>query len=105
MESNVFDKVYPVVEADGVFLVKEAPESHLKPKFMARNPTNGELFLLLGNHGSYSLPKGNLEKGLRLCVAYGSHIFEDCFVFYFEQDRKFGGITDPDAHLSRKPIL
>lgn len=98
-----FDKVYPVEEVGGVFLIKERFVSDLKPKFLAKNPNDGELFLLLGDHGSYSLLKGNVQKGMRFCKAGHVHLFGDCFTFQFEQDGIFGLITDPDFFPQEKP--
>lgn len=103
MGQETFDKVYPVEEASGEFLIKGKPESDLEPKFLAKNPKDGELFLLLGDHGSYSLLKGNVQKGLRFCKAKAVQLFGDCFAFAFEQDGNFGVITDPDSLRTQKP--
>jgi hypothetical protein len=98
-----FDKVYSVEEVGGELIIKGKPESDLEPKFLAKNPKDGELFLLLGDHGSYSLLKGNVQKGLRFCKAKAVQLFGDCFAFAFEQDGKFGVITDPDSLKRQKP--
>jgi len=98
-----FDKVYPVEEVSGGFIINGKPESDLEPKFLAKNPKDGELFLLLGDNGSYSLLKGNVQKGLRFCKAKFVQPFEDCFAFAFEQDGNFGVITDPDLFPQQKP--
>ncbi len=103
MGKTVFDKIYQVEEKDGVFELSEMPQTDLEPKFLARNSEDGELFLLFGNHGSYSLLKGSIEKGLRFCKAKQSTLFGDCFAFVFQQDDLYGTITDPDAFPREAP--
>lgn len=94
---------YPIKLEDGIYVIMGQPKSDLLPKFLARNPSDNELFLLFGNNGTYLLLKGSEEKGLRACKAEMSQLFGDCFALGFSQDNFHGIITDPDSTRHQKP--
>ncbi len=98
-----FKKVYPVEKRGEEYVILGKLGSDFKPKFLAKNPKDGGLFLLLGDHGSYSLLKGNEQTGLRFCQTIRAQLFSDCFALIFKQDGKFGTITDPDSPERQKP--
>ncbi|KKQ39799.1 MAG: hypothetical protein UX02_C0001G0002 [Candidatus Moranbacteria bacterium GW2011_GWC1_45_18] len=99
------DKIVTVEKDGETYLIKNL-EHRLEPKFLARNPKDGELFLLLGDNGTYALFKGTEKKGLRICSPKHVQLFGDCFAFMFEQDGRVGEITDPDdLDSGRKPIF
>lgn len=104
MGIDIFKRIFPVKKQGDIFIITGGIQTELKPKFLARNPEDDELFLLYGTDGSYSLLKGNLARGLRLCKAKGVHLFSDCIAFFFEQDGKLGIITDPDDIRHQSPL-
>ena len=98
MNEELLKKVYSIQEKnEKEYVLSEKPESELNIKFLAKNPKDGELFLLLGDHGSYSLLKGNAKEGLKFCRLSQPRMFADCFALPFDSNDSHGVITDPDS--------
>ena len=100
------EKIFQIKEKNGRFLVKMNPGSLLKAKFLAKNPENGELFLLFDAcKDSYLLLKGSEEAGLRPCKTIHIQFLADCLSLIFEQDGNFAAITDPNSIKNQKPTI
>lgn len=98
MRDDILDIVYPVEKIGDEFIIKKRPKLELEPLFLARNPKDGELFLVFAKDNASALMKGSEERGLRFCSPAGVHAFgsfsED---FIFVQDGKFGEISEIDG--------
>lgn len=95
------DRVAKVeVKEDGKYFVGNLISGR-RPKFLARNPEDGGLFLLLGEFDNYDLLKGTEEEGLTFCESVHSYIFSDCIVVMFQHAGIPGVINDPISEEER----
>lgn len=90
---------------DGMVSVRKVGGAYLicnlefieKPKFLARNPNDGGLFLLIGEYPTYFLFRGDEQNGLKRCENRFVQPFADCIAIMFMQDGEvIGEITEPD---------
>jgi hypothetical protein len=53
--------------SDGIFFLKKNFHTEMKPRFLAKNQENNELFLLFENFDKFFVFKGKKSEGLHLC--------------------------------------
>ena len=101
---DCFIKTYPVRKVGSRYVMAGNIRGDLKPKYLAMNPKNDELFLLLGDNGCFSLLKGNLQRDMRLCNIKSSIVCDFCCLINFEQDGVAGYITASKFSQEENPI-
>lgn len=86
---------FSVTKIDGVYAIK-GKFGLLTPKFLAKNPNDEELFLLLEKQESCFLFKGDEKNGLQFCKPIVIQLFNSCMICGFkQQDETSGFITNP----------
>ncbi|MBU4216626.1 hypothetical protein L6270_00555 [Candidatus Parcubacteria bacterium] len=130
MHPGLINRTYPVKKTEKGYIIKGKISSKLEPQYLAINPNNGELFLLLinlefsenrkqgadkpskeryfykDNGGLFAILKGNEVTGLRFGNVTDADSCPYCWNVYFTTQDGVSGVMispDPDQMTKLRP--